>query len=165
MKKGFTLLEVMIAIFLVTVGIVGVFALINKSAVQMGASPNSLIAAYLAQEGIEIVRNIRDTNWIETPTVFWDDGLTLGNNSADYNDLFLTPIPRGVAPPYLNTDTNGYYSYDVANNPTIFRRNIIISKIPLAGSEYALKVLVDVSWTEKGKINNVKVEDHLYNWH
>lgn len=63
-NRGFTLLEVVAAIFLLLVGMTGVFAVINNTIKLMASSPYKLTAAYLAQEGIEVVRNIRDTNLI-----------------------------------------------------------------------------------------------------
>ena len=164
---GFTLLEVLIAAFIITVGIMGVFTVINKSVSQMAASPSHLIAAYLTQEGIEIVRNIRDTNWIEPTSVSWDDGLKVaGDYRADYNDSSLTSFtsfPPGGRGYYLNIDNNGYYSYEVADNPTIFQRKITISQGPIPAD--SLKVFIDVWWTEKGTENHVTAQELLYNWH
>lgn len=63
-KGGFTLTEVMIGIMILTVAIVSSSNLLvslvntNKNNVKV------LQAYYLAQEGIEAVRNIRDTNWL-----------------------------------------------------------------------------------------------------
>jgi len=62
---GFTILEVVVAISLITVGITAIFTLYQQTISITRVSSQRLIAAYLAQEGIEIVRNIRDTNWIE----------------------------------------------------------------------------------------------------
>ncbi len=62
--KGFTLIEVLMAIFLITVGIGGSFALINRIMDFSSVSSDRLQAAYLAQEGIENVRNTRDSNWL-----------------------------------------------------------------------------------------------------
>ena len=64
-KRGFTLLEMMVSLFLITVGVMGIFLVINRTLILMTPSPSKVIAAYLTQEGIEIVRNIRDGNWIE----------------------------------------------------------------------------------------------------
>ena len=73
MKKAFTLIEVLIAIFLITVGIAGAFDLIQRTVAFSAISSSRLEAVYLAQEGIEIIRNTRDSNWLaENP---WDSGI------------------------------------------------------------------------------------------
>jgi len=163
MKRGFTLLEVMIAVFLLTVGITGIFVVITKTISQMINYPDKLIAAYLAQEGIEIVRNIRDTNWIEG-ALTWDEDLSPGSYRADYDDNELTPWTSTIP---LSIDTNGLYSYNVTNYSKFYRK-IWISQIVIPGEpvgDYALKVLVDVWWIKKGKQENIKAQENLYNWH
>jgi len=163
-KTGFSLLEVIIAIFVLTTGILAVMSLIYKTVASSSFSSNRLIAAYLAQEGIEIVRNIRDTNWIQIqqkiPGKNWNDGLGLGTYQADYDDPSLTSITN---PSYLNIETNnGFYGYDNGTQ-TSFQRTITISNGPITDS---LEIRVDVSWRERGVTYNFPpVIERLYNWY
>jgi type II secretory pathway pseudopilin PulG len=109
--KGFTLVEVIVAIFLLTVGIIGVSALITSTISSATHSSQKLVAAYLAQEGIEIVRNIRDTNWIEqvtNPAIPWDEGIPEGSWEADYTSETLDNSYTGK---FLNIGSNGFYHY------------------------------------------------------
>ena len=76
-NKSFTLIEVVVAMFLLTVGTVGTFSLMQKSIIFTSISSSRLVASYLAQEGIEIIRNIRDTNYLEGSA--WDDGIVSSN--------------------------------------------------------------------------------------
>jgi prepilin-type N-terminal cleavage/methylation domain-containing protein len=59
-RKGFTLIEIMIAIFLIGVALVGALAFFNSSLTSNFDAKNELIAAGLAQEGAELVRNLAD---------------------------------------------------------------------------------------------------------
>lgn len=63
-EKGFTLTEVMIAIMILTVAIVSATSLLTGLINSNKNNVKTLQAYYLAQEGIEAVRNIRDTNWL-----------------------------------------------------------------------------------------------------
>ena len=63
-NEGFTLIEVLAAIFVFIVGITAVIYLISKEANLVKTSDDRLTAIYLAQEGIELVRNIREENWV-----------------------------------------------------------------------------------------------------
>ena len=73
-NKGLTLIELVIAIFVISIGVVGTFGVLQKIVVSTSLSSSKLVAAYLAQEGIEIVRNIRDTNWVEGEA--WDNDIS-----------------------------------------------------------------------------------------
>ena len=102
-KRGFTLLEVITAIFILTVGTGASFALIQQTLLASSLIEFKLIASYLAQEGIEIVRNIRDTNWLQeqrntepAKSSPWDDGLCGGGTcywQADYTTATFIGIP------------------------------------------------------------------------
>lgn len=96
-ESGFTLTEVMIAVMILTVAIVSSTSLLvglintNRSNVQ------TLQAYYLAQEGVELMRNVRDTNWLYN--VDWLHGL-------EKNEGFAINLrdPRNVG--------IGVFSYD-----------------------------------------------------
>jgi len=64
-KNGFTILEVILAIFILTVAVFASFSLIQQTVVGVSLNQSKLIAYYLAQEGVENIRNIRDTNWLQ----------------------------------------------------------------------------------------------------
>lgn len=63
-KEGFTLTEVMIGIMILTVAIVSATSLLVGLMRINQNNLTTLQAYYFAQEGIEAVRNIRDTNWL-----------------------------------------------------------------------------------------------------
>lgn len=95
--KGFTLIEVIVAVFLVTVGIGGVYALIQRTTAFTPVISARLTAAYLAQEGIELVRNKRDSNWLARDP--WDSNLPFGTESGllDKFERTITLTPSGNA--------------------------------------------------------------------
>lgn len=159
-NKSFTLLEVIIAIFVITVGVIGGIFAIQQTIVLASYSSSRLTAAYLAQEGIEIVRNIRDTNWLEGED--WRNGLGDGQWQADYNDQNLTSYDGGSFL-YIQT-TNGFYGYD-SGTPTKFKRKITITTPPPPLSTSTLEVLVEINWQERGKSYSFPVKEHLYNWY
>jgi len=160
-QKGFTLLELLVAIFVIVIGLIAAYKVASYPLSQVSVSMNRLTAAYLAQEGIEIVRNIRDTNWIQGEN--WKAGLDLGNWEADYNDQDLT-----LCPSPCDYDNNlrflkingGFYDY-TGTADTKFKRKIIIddSKMP----DY-LKITVEVFWEEKGKSYDFDLQENLYDY-
>jgi prepilin-type N-terminal cleavage/methylation domain-containing protein len=63
-NHGFTLIELIISVFILSIAIVGIFGAFSIMIILTSDAADRLTATYLAQEGIEIVRNIRDTNWL-----------------------------------------------------------------------------------------------------
>jgi len=177
-QNSFTLLEMIISIFILTVGIVGVSALVTYTISLATFSSQSLIAAYLAQEGIEIVRNIRDTNWIEEQT--WDNDLLCCISvpcdcEADYTAQTLTDTYTGRFL-YIDIDdidgdgVTNVYRY--INNPgfndiqTKFKRKITISQPATAECPIneCFNVSVVVEWEQKGKTHQIQTQEDLFNW-
>jgi len=74
-EAGFTLIELLITIFLVSVGLVGVLAFFSSSLTSQFDAKNEVIAAGLAQEGTELVRNIVDYNYFNNVPGKWYNGL------------------------------------------------------------------------------------------
>ena len=158
--KSFTLIEVLAAIFLITVGVMAALIVINQTTVFTQVTSSRLVASYLAQEGIEIVKNIRDSNFLKIhkgiiAEEHWIDGLTgcEGGCEADYDDSGLVSADR-----YLKIN-GGFYNYD-SGIETAFKRKITITP---DGSDI-LKVLVEVSWTERGRTHQVTAQENLYKW-
>jgi prepilin-type N-terminal cleavage/methylation domain-containing protein len=80
MKKGFTLLETLVAIAVLTIAIAGPFFAANRALMSANLAGQKLTASYLAQEGLEYIQAMRSNTFLE--------GAVVG----------LTPLP-GVCPP------------------------------------------------------------------
>jgi len=171
-KNGFLLIELIVAVFVIVVGILSVYFVISQSISKIHESSLRLTAAYLAQEGMEIVRNIRDTNWVKGEEN-WDEGLgaDLGAGEykeyeADYDDPSLEKLDCSSCGyedlRFLKIDDEDFYIYKHdLENQTPFKRKIKIEKI--SGEE--LKVSVEVLWKYKGKENSITVTEILHNWY
>ena len=155
MNKGFTLIECIISIFILSIGIIGAFSVIVYVLSLTSSESSKLTALYLSQEGIEIVRNIRDTNYLNGDS--WNNGIGIGDKQADYNSTDLW----GYSDTFLNIETaTGLYGYD-SGTPTKFKRKIIITPIDTD----IMSVVSEVSWSEKEQTKKVESEEYLYNWY
>ncbi len=63
--RGETLLEVLIAIVILTGIFGGIFGLLLRASAMNTNVVNRTVALNIAREGIEAVRNVRDTNWLK----------------------------------------------------------------------------------------------------
>ncbi len=160
-RTGFSLIEVIVAIFLISVGLVVVVSLINRTIYYTQSVSSRLAAVYLAQEGMEIVKNIRDSNFLNE--VAWTSGLILGGSattSSEFDYLsWSIPDDDCSGKSSLKPDGNGIYVCS-SDSDAKFQREVTITP----DGNNILDVLVNVSWEDKGKPYNVLVEERLYNW-
>lgn len=63
--SGFTLVEVMAAVMVLSIGLIGSLTLINSNLRNIYSEENRIFAAGLVEDGMERVRNMRDTNWLQ----------------------------------------------------------------------------------------------------
>ena len=83
-RRGIGLLEAMVALLVLMIGIVSIMVLMVSNTTIARNSRDQLIASNLAREGVEIVRSVRDSNWLKIEAIEthaddtpykWDDGL------------------------------------------------------------------------------------------
>jgi type II secretory pathway pseudopilin PulG len=125
-SNGFSLVEVIISVFLVAVGLIAVISLLSGTLSNSIDSRNQVIAVLLAQEGTELVRNIRDNNWEsnDPPATHSFDNIT---NYADCTIDYVTHVIEGApASHILKINGDGFYAHSGLTN-TKFQRKIIIS--------------------------------------
>lgn len=63
--KGFSIIEVMIGIFVFTLWLTSIYVLLVSSLNANEYNKNAIIASNLAREQVELIRNIRDTNYTQ----------------------------------------------------------------------------------------------------
>ncbi|MCX5711452.1 MAG: prepilin-type N-terminal cleavage/methylation domain-containing protein, partial [Candidatus Omnitrophica bacterium] len=61
LNKAFTLVETLVAISIFSASILGLLAILSQGISDTGYAKKKMTADYLAQEGIEYLRNMRDT--------------------------------------------------------------------------------------------------------
>jgi len=171
--RGFTLIELMVSIFVLSIAIIGAYSAFNIMDILTSNATDRFVAAYLAQEGMEIVRNMRDTNWLEGDD--WMAGLVDSNIQcqtgcqADYKTFDTLAYYDSSK---LLIDDDGFYNYS-SGTDTKYKRKIVIEPIETtAGLEDIMKVTVTVYWDEKSNIlhpdsneDSITVEEYLYNWY
>jgi len=178
-RDAFTLVEVVTALFIIMVGIMGGYDLVNQSIVASKSISMRMTAAYLGKEGIEIAKSVRDGNYLkihygEDGDHNWVDGLGTGGVPPLNIDCSSGCIGQYNSDALSNVNTNqplkyspstGFYAYtfgggvtDAVN--TVYQRKITIT-VP---SSDVLEVRVAVSWFEHGNSHLITVRENIYNW-
>jgi prepilin-type N-terminal cleavage/methylation domain-containing protein len=170
-RQGQSLIEVMVAMTLLTVGFLGAVALLSRSLALNSFTANNVTAVYLASEGIEVTKNLIDhdvfagnagqgAGWgtclseIKTPQGFEVDYTTSNCNllSAYSPTHFL----------YYDHNTHLYSYVSINGTPTIFTREISMGSY----SQDEITVSSTVFWAGlDGAPQHVTLEDHFYNWY
>lgn len=163
---GFMMIEAIFSVFIVGIVLVTFLTVMGNIYTQEFGKRDYVIAANLAQEGIEIVRNIRDNNWKNNKNAF--DGTTFPANASggtnyciDYNDNY------SAAPPTICVDittklknNSGFYEYNTGT-ATKFSRYVRVS-----GSGDNRSITSTVTWRPSGATSDTKIimTDTLYAW-
>lgn len=154
------------AITILTVGVTASIGAIVNSIKLAPKVKNRLIAAQLAQEGIEIVRNKRDNNWISGNV--WDlgisDNLNIGQSKTgciQYNNSVFDVNCSSSNSGYNIKLADGYYVHDITGATSVvntdFSRKIILQKISID----SITVQSDVTC---GVNCDISVKSYLFNW-
>jgi len=189
-KHGQGLVELIVTIAIIEVGLFSVWSLFLVNFNAEKEAELRIVGVNLAREGAEVVRNIRDANWLkrglnekfEAKIWTWDHGLESGVYSLNFDSQTLES--EEFKRIYL--DSNGFFSNIVTDNSTFFQRLIILKDIccndldsdfKCDDIDYAvtessascpLKIGVNivsrVFWKISGQDRSAVIEYNLYDW-
>lgn len=177
-KKGFTLVETMVAITILLVAVVGPMSYIGNSVSQIYYSRDQIIASNLAMEGIEGVRQIRDSNLLQR----WIDGTTGSGYSPPSNPKYhdniygppachaqdciieMSSVPpvlsvcNGACTGVLNQNASGFFTHN-AGTPTKFTRLLRVNTV----NSDEFQIISTVTWqTSGGATKTVVLSENLF---
>ncbi len=168
MKKGFTIIESLVAIAILVAAITGALSAAQSGLSSYIYSKNQVAAFYLAQEAYEQIRNLRDENllsgrnWLYGFAEVSTDPCYFGN-ACIVNPAYSTLATRCSAVgscPVLRQDVSGYYGYNASYVPTIFRREVTLTSI----NSDEIAVTVTVNWAKGTSNRQFKIRGNLLNW-
>ncbi len=169
-KQGFTLIETLVAIFIFSTALVALATVSARGVSSVNRAKEVIIAEYLAQEGLEIVRNVRDTTTLGNGTP-WDINFSMCTATSPCDITYSALVPTlalcgsGCTPLFIE---NGLYTATPSGPATAtkFTRSITVEpqlSVPLIGTvEYA--VHSRVSWTVGTGTRFVEMHTILTDW-
>ncbi|MFA5386356.1 MAG: hypothetical protein WC297_01700 [Candidatus Paceibacterota bacterium] len=157
-EGGQLLIEAAVAISIFTVGVLGMVNLLNRSLGLNVVVTSQYIGSNLAMEGVEIVKNLIDSNIMGGRP--WNEGMAnTGEYEVEYNTMSLTAYSARK----IKIDSaTGLYNYSTGKD-TNFTRKIQIQNICNPDCD-EIKVNSIVSWKIKGGSHEINAEDHFFNW-
>ena len=160
--NGQLIVEMMVAVSLLVIGLLGVFAVLSQSLGLNRVAANQFVAANLAAEGIEVTKNIVDANFINDAQ--WNLYIEDGQYEVQFDDTSLIGNEASDNPSqqkFLSLN-NGRYSYDSGGEETRFKRIITIEN---SEDLTEIRVISRVYWRDRGGVDfDIVLEDRFKNW-
>lgn len=157
-ERGFTLLEVLVAMLLLSIVITAGMTAISSGLRTTFAARDQVTAFYLAQEAVEIVKNNRDTNSLNPDLDSdWMEGFRecVGTTCAvDAVSGEIDPCSGNAC--VLKRDDNGEGVYGTFGDETEFSRTVSVEQI----ESDEIVVEVQVVWNG----GDLTIQEHVFNW-
>jgi prepilin-type N-terminal cleavage/methylation domain-containing protein len=173
-RKGFTLIETLVAIFVLLIATTGPLAFTQSGLQTSFLARDQITAFYLAQESIETIKNIRDHNAIESRTnasVQWTDDFeactpeptTISCNIQMINNTLTTDLCTnnidGKCDPMRYDSINKRFLISGGTENSKYTRTVYISKI----TDEEMQIVVEVSWQSQfGPAKRIIVQENIF---
>lgn len=173
--RGFTILETLVAIFILVLSITGPMVFAQSGLRTAFLARDQITSFFLAQDAIETIKNMRDNNALSGSNN-WLDGIFLCDENIDPTCLVsidtaledgpeVTVCSSGTCPK-LKTDTSGRFGYGFSINDSSdsrFTRNIYLTEV-VDGAE--LQIVVEMTWTSNVRVGDsrIVVQENIFNW-
>lgn len=182
--KGFTLIETLIAVLLLSTAIVGPLTIASKGVHATTVAKDQFVAFYLAQDAMEQVRYLRDSACLTAgggptgcPTSSWLSNIsncvsTTGTTACYFDSIRIDITPPTICPsgvcPVMKYDTalKSFRYATGVDTPQRFVRTIKIQNDPSSSTPDEAQVLVTVSWSDTAGVTRVPVtlNETLFRW-
>lgn len=171
-EGGFTLIETLVAISLLTIAVVAPITLTAQSLSSAYYARDQITAFYLAQEAIEAVRAIRDAQILQITQSAGASNINLFGLIPLNNQPFTIDARKAdPAQAIINCDTTcppletdgTLYGYNAGWTPTNFTRTV---KAQFVGSgQDEIRVTVTVTWrTGAFQARTFSISENMYRW-
>jgi prepilin-type N-terminal cleavage/methylation domain-containing protein len=167
-KRGFTIIETLVAIAILMIAIAGPLVVATKGLTSALVAKDQMIASYLAQESMEVIKNIRDNN-LATPPTYWLAGIVKNDGSGQCMTGLVCDVGpfnteyekcTGNSPCKISYNSLTGYNNQGSGQPTIFSRSYYIEELnPQSSTEKRVHVIVD--WKEGTVPYQVEVTSEL----
>ncbi len=168
-NSGFTLLETLASISVLSLAITGPLALASFTIRSAGLSQNQFTAFYLAQEAMEYVKNLRDNNaflekanWLDKLAPSGPGNGLCRNPKGCYIDITdggIQPCSPSSCPKMKYDSATGLYNYS-SGPETSFIREVRLDYV----SDYEEKISITVFWQERLILRSFVLEENIFNW-
>ncbi len=187
MNRGFTIIEALVAIFILTISVISMLSVTASSATSARYANNEITAKYLTEEAVDYIRNSRDTiafqhkddngyGWNGFINKYEQSGTDcFSDNGCDINMEKFAPSSPFSNADLISCSSSGcdklyfdkkalsvfFYSHNsIYGVKSIFSRTIKMKKI----NNDQIKVTVRVDWANGSLARTQSIVVYLLNW-
>ncbi|MEK7063499.1 MAG: hypothetical protein AAB955_02290 [Patescibacteria group bacterium] len=159
--SAFTLLETLVAVAVLLMSLLGPFSIAQQSLKSAYYARDQVTAYYLAQEGLEFVRAIRDQNYLSGSS--WLTGISTCTAVQCTVDMpnFVYATCSGPCTALKVSAVGGLFN-QANGTPSKFVRSVSLMNV--AGDPNQVIVTVTVSWISAGISRTFSLQERLFNW-
>lgn len=184
--SGFTLIETLVAVSIFSTSVLTLMIILSQGLTNISYAKQKIRAEYLSGEGIEYIRNMRDTYMLYSATgeagwnAFYSKLISSGASCQNSNGCYLNadnvfssvdPMPMTKIlltacyystcseAPLLYDGSTGGYNYSSGINSG-FSRQINIVQI----SNAEIKVSSTVYWNQASGLHSISFTENLFDW-
>ncbi len=184
--RAFSLVETIVAIAILSIAVVAPLTLAQRGLNASIYARDQVTAFYLAQEAIEYVRNVRDTNYLAQSPVSWLAGLEKCVNQAGGCGIDAT-FPGTVAEQTIacasdpkgclltfnamtgiygeRRDNSGNADTARGWKDALFTRRLVITPVTVNGDANGeADIVATVSWQTGSIPRSFSVNEKIFNW-
>ena len=166
-RGGFTLVETLVAIFVIVTALTAAYSAAQASLKSSTRARDQVVAFYLAQEGFELVKNVRDSN--VQARLDWLDGLdstcvgdtcrisAFGSNNPKDTIDFCEPTGTSCV---LQQDSDGRFLHTVGEDDSRFERYFTIRNSAVD----EIEVEMTIEWVQGANEYSFGTTEYIANW-
>lgn len=178
-KGGFTLVEALVGISIFSIALITLMVSLGDGIADTNYAKRKTTAIYLAQEGAETMRNLRDTYMLYNAGTGWasfqtklnnagcmnangcyfnDAGLNYSNPAQPITSLTMTACGSSC-PTMLYDNSTGRYNYTAGSSSGFIRR---IRATVVTANE--IRISSTTFWPQGSGVYQMTFTDNLFNW-
>lgn len=170
--SGFTLLEMLFAVIIFSFALISLMGIASKGVIATATARDQLTAQYLAEEGLEVARNMRDSNFLGyLSNTSWLDEIENCTKNSPCDITYSSTTPRLVPVPpgdYLYENEFGVYRRsddgNIGGESTTFWREVYIDDPEPGMPTNQKKMVSTVHWKQKAFDRSYTMQTYISDW-
>ena len=162
-ERAFTLIETLVAVSVLLLSLAGPLTIAAQALSSAYYARDQITAFYLAQEGVEYIRAVRDENYI-VGAANWLEGIDecLGQPcTVDTVNFTHALCASGVCGRVLLNENTDLFNHS-SGRDTVYTRSVQLDTV--AGNPKEVTITVSITWQTGTRTRTFQITEQLFDW-